>query len=165
MSPIIPALERDLVVGVALGRAPAYCRGYNWRNRLQLDRRTQTPSTDDFVQRERIRFLPPLVVRRSRLAVRAWLRPVELHPRRNMERASEYNSLAGRQDRDLIEKTSRLNRNDALKVVDVVRILQPVRNEIGALADNSLADLARPLACDYQRQAELPAFLGNTLIR
>ena len=77
--------------------------------------------------------------------------PVELHARWNMECAPEYDSFAGSQDRDLIEQAARLHRNNAFEVVDVVRVLQPVGNEVGALTDDGLTDLAGTLARDDER--------------
>lgn len=49
-------------------------------------------------------------------------------------------------------------------MVDVVRVLQTVADEIGALADDRLTDLARALAGDDERQSELASFLCDALV-
>ncbi|MNL81104.1 hypothetical protein D3C87_2081300 [compost metagenome] len=49
-------------------------------------------------------------------------------------------------------------------MVDVVGVLEPVADEIRALADDGLADLARPLAGDDERKTEFAPLLGDPLI-
>ena len=77
---------------------------------------------------------------------RIW--PVEQYSRRDMERASENDCLAGVEDGHLIQKASGLHRNDAAEMIDVVGILKSVADEVGALADDRLTDFAWPLARD-----------------
>lgn len=99
---------------------------------------------------------------RGRLAPRPRVWLVELDPRRDMKGATENDGFARREDCDLIEQPASLHRNDAAEVVDVVRILKTVADEVGALADDGLADFAGTLAGDHERNAELPTLLGNT---
>lgn len=57
-----------------------------------------------------------------------------------------------------------MHRDDAAEMVDVVWILEAVTDEVGALADNCLADLARTLAGDDEREAKLAPFFGDPFI-
>ncbi|MBF0563042.1 MAG: hypothetical protein HQL37_13715 [Alphaproteobacteria bacterium] len=124
----------------------------------------EPPSLDDFSKRERFLFRTPFVKRSRSLAIGAGLGTVELDTSRHMKRAAEDNSLAGGEDRHLIEEPSRLHRDDAAEMVNVVRVLKPMADEIRALADDCRADFAWALAGYDQREAEFPTFFGDPLI-
>jgi hypothetical protein len=49
-------------------------------------------------------------------------------------------------------------------MVDIVGVLKPVADEVRALADDGLADLARPLAGDDKRKTEFTPLLGDPFI-
>jgi hypothetical protein len=68
-----------------------------------------------------------------------------------VEGAHEHDCFAGREDRHLIEQASRLHRDDASEMINIIGILEPVADEVRTLADDSLANLARPLTRDDQR--------------
>src|ERR1700738_1903119 len=98
------------------------------------------------------------------LAVWSGIRAIELDARGDMKSAAKHDGFAGCQYRHLVEQAPCLHRNDATEVVDIIGILQPVTDEVGALADDRLADFAGSLAGNNQRQAEFATFLGNALI-
>src|SRR5690606_9628592 len=88
---------------------------------------------------------------------------IDLDSRGDVNRAAKHDGLASCEHGNLIEQALRLPGNDPLEVVDVVGILKPVGEEIGALADDRGADFARPLARNDERKSELPPFLCYAL--
>lgn len=92
-------------------------------------------------------------------------RRVHPNPRWDVECAAQDNAFTRCQHCHLVEQAPRLAWNDAAEMLDVVRVLQPVHDEVGTLADDGRADLAGALAGHHQGEAEFPAFLGDPLER
>jgi hypothetical protein len=67
-----------------------------------------------------------------------------------MKCAAENYGFTGSKYRYLIKKPPRLHWDDTPKVVNIIGILQPMTDKVGALTDDCFTDLAGPLACDNQ---------------
>lgn len=80
------------------------------------------------------------------LTIGSGLGSIELDARWNVKSAPKHDRLASGENCHLIEQTACLQRNDAAEVINVIGILQTVADEVGALADDGLADFTGPLA-------------------
>src|SRR5262249_40770994 len=73
--------------------------------------------------------------------------------------------FAGPQNCYLIKKATSLTWHDITKMTNVIGILETMSDKIGTLTQNCLADFARSLTGNDQRQAEFSSFFSNSFKR